>query len=531
MDVRSPAGQGGGAAALSDTVPLPGYAGGPAAAESVKVAVNGGGGGGGASAPHNRRVNLGVEAEDSAHDVFDATFLVERSVGADGALLPQGSPLHFDAAPRTFTFVQLLAKTQEAALHASSGRAQTGGAVQKRNSKAVVKDIAMLKQAASVSAASGRYQVLVRRGCILVSFPCMSALVTRSRAWLIKDGLDSEKELLRRLFDSDSSGSDRDTFEFVVLTGLLALMHRSFKAEVDALKPAAQRGMGVEEEDSDQLNASFQKLSEHLKRVKKLLTDLEAALTCVETLHDSAEDTAHLVLSLDPAVVEEKESWDAEKQEMEDLLEWSVAILQGHRDEAQNLMSNAEQEQEKIKVGIDNAGNKAVAFQIKIQLVTMGLGFCSMISGCACGGGLARPGGTAARQPPSSPVFFRSHAPPPTHPPHPTRAPLPAPVFGMNLSNGWCGPEGCAVLGTVDAGRFGFGIVIVSTLLLAMLSVFLFQHLYMGKGSKRPGSAAFSVLFYLFIAACALAILISKNVQALASFGSSSLFINAGGTP
>ena len=389
MDVRAPAGQGGGAAALSATTSLPGYISGAppaaAAAADVKVAVHHGGGGGGGGGAHNRRVNLGVEAEDSAHDVFEATFLVERSTGADGALLPTGSPLHFEASPHTLTFPQLLAKTQEAALHASSGRTQTGGAVQKRNSRAVLKDIAMLKQAVSVTH-SGRYQVLVRRGCILVSFPCMSALVTRSRAWLIKDGLDSENELLRRLFSSDSSGSDRDTFEFVVLTGLLALMHRGFRTEVEALKPAAQKGVDVQEKDSDQLNASFQKLSEHLKRVKKLLTDLDAALTCVETLHDSAEDTAHLVLSLDPAVVEEKELWDAEKQEMEDLLEWSVAILQGYRDEAQNLMSNAEQEQEKIKVGIDNAGNMAVTFQIKIQLVTMGLGFCSMVSGCACGG-------------------------------------------------------------------------------------------------------------------------------------------------
>lgn len=89
----------------------------------------------------------------------------------------------------------------------------------------------------------------------------------------------------------------------------------------------------------------------------------------------------------------------------------------------------------------------------------------------------------------------------------------------MNLSNGWCGPEGCAVLGTADSGRSGFAIVILTTLSLATLSVFLFKYLYMGLGSKGRGSAAASALFSLAVFTCVSGILVAKVLQSLAGPG------------
>ena len=70
---------------------------------------------------------------------------------------------------------------------------------------------------------------------------------------------------------------------------------------------------------------------------------------------------------------------------MEELLEWSFDHLAVLRDKAQGLLSRVETEQAKIRVLLEAVGNELTQFQIRIQMVTMGLAFCSMVSGCACG--------------------------------------------------------------------------------------------------------------------------------------------------
>ena len=77
----------------------------------------------------------------------------------------------------------------------------------------------------------------------------------------------------------------------------------------------------------------------------------------------------------------------------------------------------------------------------------------------------------------------------------------------MNLSNGWCGPEGCQVLGTTDSGRGGFAIVIISTVTLAFLASYLF---YYFAGSRN---LALQAVYYGSFAALLLCILVLKNLN------------------
>ena len=45
--------------------------------------------------------------------------------------------------------------------------------------------------------------------------------------------------------------------------------------------------------------------------------------------------------------------------------------------------------------------------------------------------------------------------------------------FGMNLGNGFCGPEGCASFGTKDNGSSGFNVVVISSVVLSLFFVIL----------------------------------------------------------
>ncbi len=75
----------------------------------------------------------------------------------------------------------------------------------------------------------------------------------------------------------------------------------------------------------------------------------------------------------------------------------------------------------------------------------------------------------------------------------------------MNLSNGWCGPEGCLTLGTTDSGRGGFSIVIFSTMALATLATWAFYHFGHGTSGVRT----------VFYAAVLLALMLILTLKSL----------------
>jgi hypothetical protein len=120
---------------------------------------------------------------------------------------------------------------------------------------------------------------------------------------------------------------------------------------------------------------------------------------------------------------------------MEELLEWSYGTLMKLEGRANGEITLLESAMERVRVSLDTQQNDLTMFQIKVQLVTMALGLCSAISG----------------------------------------------FFGMNLSNGWCGPEGCSTLGTTDAGRGGFTIVIYGSVALAVTATLAFYYIISAK--------------------------------------------------
>lgn len=174
---------------------------------------------------------------------------------------------------------------------------------------------------------------------------------------------------------------------------------------------------------------------------------------------------------------------------MEELLEWSYSILAALGVRANTLVRMIETQQGDIKVSLDVQQNELTRFQIKIQMVTMGLALCSMVSGCECNAPCACVLGLSLLSPRTPPPHARTHA-----------------VFGMNLSNGWCGPEGCEILGTQDSGRAGFAIVIFSTLAVAVAATYFFYAFGTGKVHSL-------VLYFLLVVGAITLILTLKNLS------------------
>jgi hypothetical protein len=132
------------------------------------------------------------------------------------------------------------------------------------------------------------------------------------------------------------------------------------------------------------------------------------------------------------------------------------------------------------------------------------------------------------------------------------------PVFGMNLSNGWCGPEGCLTLSTQDSGRFGFFIVVSSTVFMGLIGTALFYFYAEGDGDSTSHGTEFEmkhlrdpnsleareaskkkmlfrggrVLLALAMLAAVVSVLLTKNLQSLREFVSGGGALgSAGGTP
>ena len=76
----------------------------------------------------------------------------------------------------------------------------------------------------------------------------------------------------------------------------------------------------------------------------------------------------------------------------------------------------------------------------------------------------------------------------------------------MNLSNGWCGPEGCEVLGTKDAGRGGFSLVVFSTMFLAAGATAAFYHVGINGKEVRA-------VYYVMVLGLVLLLLTLKSLD------------------
>ncbi len=91
------------------------------------------------------------------------------------------------------------------------------------------------------------------------------------------------------------------------------------------------------------------------------------------------------------------------------------------------LIKKVAVERERITHSLSVSRNNILRVQIYIMIVSMGLTACSAIAG----------------------------------------------FFGMNLGNGFCGPEGCASFGTKDNGSSGFNVVVISSVVLSLFFVIL----------------------------------------------------------
>jgi len=105
----------------------------------------------------------------------------------------------------------------------------------------------------------------------------------------------------------------------------------------------------------------------------------------------------------------------------EELLEWYLAETESNLSDARLLVGRFDGERKSIQLELANTRNRLLKANMGIQLATMCMAGCSMVSG----------------------------------------------FFGMNLSNGTCGPEGCG--GVKDAGFSVFASVAVATTLLMLL--------------------------------------------------------------
>ena len=113
---------------------------------------------------------------------------------------------------------------------------------------------------------------------------------------------------------------------------------------------------------------------------------------------------------------------------MEVLLEWFAACAETLNVDVQSLMDTNQAQQSSVTLALASNRNRIMMFQLGVQAVTMGCAACSVVSG----------------------------------------------YFGMNLSNGWCGPDGCLVLGTTSFGHDEFIVVVSVTTIVSIVGSLTF---------------------------------------------------------
>jgi len=257
-----------------------------------------------------------------------------------------------------------------------------------KNPRAAPKDLHCLRQEGTAA-----FQLLVRRGCIIVSFPCVGALIRNGEAHFIVDpeknaSLDAALLKMQGIFATDTSAEggsgEADSFEYVVLAALFAWLHMDLDSKLQPLKRSTKDKGAVNkliDKGLEAMGLCSHQVSVHLSDCKELEREIQAAIAAIEGLQANKEDCLNLVLSID--FNQNKEAYEEEAKQLEDLLEWNYSHLRGLLDTTAKCIADDEGNLSSIRLGLDTLANRSTLFQVKIQLVTMGFSFCSMVSGCA----------------------------------------------------------------------------------------------------------------------------------------------------
>jgi hypothetical protein len=351
-----------------------------------------------------------------------------EAAGGGGALRRPASATHLP--PRAL-----------AAGEDSAAGGDAGGARHSSTTFPVYRDMTILD---SNTSASKKPVVLCRTGCIVLTMPPVRALITRDEAWLFpEDGWDQEFTLFTKVFERREGHGPAASVELLMLTACLSVVLGSLRARLTALK-----GPG-DPQRAQLLETRYKELQEKEADVREVRSDADALLLAAQRLLDDEGDMKALVLEDvgrrarggggggggaesgaeggAKAVAEERAFLQAEKT-MEVLLEWFVASVESINVDAHSFADRVRGLQKSVEMDLAAEQRRLIQLQLFVQIVTMSFALMSVVSG----------------------------------------------FYGMNLGNGFCGPDGCLAMGTTDFGHKQFITVVAASATTSLAGGLLF---------------------------------------------------------
>jgi hypothetical protein len=352
---------------------------------------------------------------------------------------------------------------------------------------------------------------LLRAGCIVVALPPLRAIITRCEVLVfIEEGADNDLGKLLEFAQNPLSYHTGDaghagegplspalvTFEYAGLAALLKLVDETSTREFEAERAAVEE---VLKKRSTAVEVQFQRVQETEDKVTDYAASTTGTHGVVEAVLDTQQDMAALVLSHPRTVLSEavpaglpsdfdlsgeriahmqsgksappspgtntirsgssyirrvgtarvrsalsaggeeegegdieNPAWREDLVRMEELLEWFTAST-AHRLARTSLLRSAlGGERKRISMSLAAHRNQLMRLQIGIAAVTMSMGGCSMISGW----------------------------------------------YGMNLDNGFCGPEGCRETAAAQGNVQWLTLVSVSSALAFIIASIVTLHVF-----------------------------------------------------
>lgn len=156
----------------------------------------------------------------------------------------------------------------------------------------ILRDISLLEDPSESN--STKQDILCRKGCIIIGFKQIRALVLPECAYLFPNaGFDGEKQVMDGVLTAADPHLAEDSFEYVVLSAIFSVVVQSFTKQLShmtsSFKPSPMRKLDLEYETLSSLNRD----SEHF------LVELDAVINALDLHNRGAQG---MVISIDPFI-------------------------------------------------------------------------------------------------------------------------------------------------------------------------------------------------------------------------------------